>query len=782
MTAVDNPDLKFSPASPPVAAFLRARRATPYTRNAGPLLLYLLIAMTILWPYRTHGYRPNGDLSVVMALTADASYALGEGQFPIRVPPHLEDGLRYPMYQYYGVFPYTMTGAVSCVFGIGPYVAWKWCTLFSFIVAGFFSLQLAYALARHYRASVLAGVVFMTAPYLMTDLYARGAFAEMIAFNLLPVTFYFTLKCFRSRRRPYIPLCAISWALIGMAHNITYLYGIAFAALFFLPMVVARFCPSRVLRLICAGSLHALLMAWYLVPQFLTVPLLAVRSGIATPHVAAALTRLPILLAPVLTNSPEGQSTPNLGLQVGWPILAFALLGLAGLVLRRDGKASRRFTTIWLLILFSAACFMAWSPCDFWKYLPKAFWFVQFPYRLLMFVVLFGSMLTACTLAAWFRRRLPAWLTIGLLASLGLAVSSYLARPALLDNEYIARVVADPNIRSVSDYLPTPKALAATNWSDADPENMDWDARVKHLAAEEPARTPAVAALPMYRIRHFHAKLRCLFQADGPTLLELPALYYPGLLEVQDNQKTVPYGNAGRFVALRLAPGLHEIEVRFAGTGWANVLSVWAWATALVLSLASVRWRRLPRFVHERGWRVTPFGTAFSPKAALIGFTAFAACGVLPIVIPLFPLFHRPLHITSIASASVAKCGPECAFDGSPESAWVSPSSGPAVIKATFSHTANLHGVILEMRSTTLYEGYRRVGVILFKHGRQVYSGDSFFPRAAHERLEVINFPSTRADVVELHFSEAVTERMDGSQVSADMVNPGYAEIRFQFD
>jgi hypothetical protein len=43
-------------------------------------------------------------------------------------------------------------------------------------------------------------------------------------------------------------------------------------------------------------------------------------------------------------------------------------------------------------------------------------------------------------------------------------------------------------------------------------------------------------------------------------------------------------------------------------------------------------------------------------------------------------------------------------------------------------------------------------------------------------------FSVCRADVVELHFSDPVTERLDGSHVSADIVHPGYAEIRFQYD
>src|SRR3712207_8091120 len=39
---------------------------------------------------------------------------------------------------------------------------------------------------------------------------------------------------------------------------------------------------------------------------------------------------------------------------------------------------------------------------------------------------------------------------------------------------------------------------------------------------------------------------------DRPTLVQLPVLYYPGLLTVRDNRQPVAYGNVGRFVALQL--------------------------------------------------------------------------------------------------------------------------------------------------------------------------------------------------------------------------------------
>ena len=750
----------------------------------GPILLYVLIAAGILWPYRSAKFRGAGDLSVVMALVSDAEYALREHQFPLRVAPHLHDGLRYPLYQYYGNFPYTLTGALSAGLHIGPYAAWKLVMLASLVLAGIFMMRLALVLTRRHIASVLAGAVFLTAPYLWTDINARGAFCETVAFDLLPVAFYFTLRCFQSRLLRYIPLCAVAWALIGLAHNITYLYGVTFTSLFLLPRWRARGLLVRLGRLTLAGALHALLILWYVAPQLMTLHFVAI-GGIGNPIECAPLTPWHILLAPVLTNTLMGASTPGLGLQVGWPILAGVLLATGGLFRgrRRLGRPLR-LTTATLLALFAVAFLLAWTPFDVWRILPKVFWFAQFPYRLLMWVVLFGSLLTACGLATFLRRGAWPKVAIATLALLGLGVSSYVPARAPLYANFVRGIHEAPGVVSVDDYLSSGAAVAPTSWTTLDPEIRTWAERLNATDSTKGAAAAGfqTVVLPRDRVR-IHTAVKCEYTASRPVLLELPVLYYPGLLEVRDNRRVVAYANAGRFLAIPLQPGPHRLEVRFIGLTWANVLGWIGWGGVGAMLLAGMLRRRRPRRVRPAcDWRAGATRSAFAPTTALAGFGAMAACAVVPTLHPLKWLRPHGPKVTASSSSRAADACPQWAFDDDTQTAWLADDSGPATLTARFAAPALLHGLELEPRVTGLYEGYSRVGVVLFLGGRKVYQATFDFPNAAHQPTEVIRFPSTRADAVELDFSDPILETHDGRRVPANMVRPGYAEVRIQWD
>jgi hypothetical protein len=85
-----------------------------------------------------------------------------------------------------------------------------------------------------------------------------------------------------------------------------------------------------------------------------------------------------------------------------------------------------------------------------------------------------------------------------------------------------------------------------------------------------------------------------LIHATRPCLAQLPVFFYPGVLEVRDNRRTVAYSNLGCWTAVELEPGDHRITVRFVGLRWANRLSLLA-ALAALASAAFLGVRALRR-------------------------------------------------------------------------------------------------------------------------------------------------------------------------------------------
>jgi hypothetical protein len=431
------------------AAWLRRRQ-----RDGAALLLYTLLAIAMMAPLAPDALPSTGpscDICNHVSGIIEARNALEEGQFPVRVPPHQNHNERYALFQFYGNLPYTLGGALYLATDASPYDIWKYIVTGALVLGGFFTYCLGRSLTRQTLPALGAGVIFVTAPYLLTDIHGRVAYPEIISFTLLPVVFHCAWRCFAGRGLGAVLASGIAWCSLSLTHNITFFYGSLFLGLFFLSYVaLRRRLLVRWLRVGGGYGLGLLLAAWYIVPQQMLVPQLC--DGLSTPvQNVAWLTPLGVLLAPsvalpVHLGSPYIAMPEHFGLQVGWPILA--AVGLALLSLRHPGAArgGRRAAMVRLLLLFGVAFFLSWSPVDVWAELPALFGYVQFSYRLLMFVVLFGSLLAAYALTLAVPGRMyPIHLAAVVLAA-GWCAAPYLSphhgdRSLSIDQE-----IAAPNI------------------------------------------------------------------------------------------------------------------------------------------------------------------------------------------------------------------------------------------------------------------------------------------------------------------------------------------------
>lgn len=424
------------------------------------------------------------DLSVHCSGIIEAYNALAEGQFPVRVAPSHGGGhggtdfggIRYPLFQFYGQLPYTAAGLLCLLFGADAFTAWKLVQLAALTLGGWYAYRCGATATRRPRASLVAGVALMTVPYMWADLHARFAFTELVSFNLLPVVTFYSMRAFASRRWGGVLLGGAAWSLLALSHNVTFLYASALLGLYFAShLSPTRRSLWRLTRVGLAYGLGLVLTAWYHAPQFYAVPLLNIRVQGESPRPVGAeqLTPLDVLLAPAL-KSPPGSPTERLGLQVGWPALAAAGLGLAALFYRR--RRGERRAIARLLVFFAVAFLITWSPppaggFDLWRVLPRVFAYVQSSYRVLMFVALFGALLVPYALATPRGRDLPAWATLLTLSALAGASLSYVPRHERLPADALPRLIAHPLLDGLRDYLIAPAEVARTSTPHPD---MNW--------------------------------------------------------------------------------------------------------------------------------------------------------------------------------------------------------------------------------------------------------------------------------------------------------------------
>ncbi|MBI1915729.1 MAG: hypothetical protein HYS12_13500 [Planctomycetes bacterium] len=437
----------------------------------GPLLLYLTLATVVMLPLCWEWKRDAvcGDWGAHTCGILEYRAAMAEGQFPARVAPTMQGGIRYALPQFYGQFPYAVAALLHAT---GPDVWWacRLVVLLSITLAGFFLYRSAHALTGRHYPSLIAGACFVCGPYLLVDIHTRFAYPEVVALCLLPAVFFFTLRALTSRSAGYVLGGGVAWGLLALSHNITFLYASAFFGLYFGSYLLAgrqHFWGAARVGLVY--SLGLVLAAWYIVAHFYEVPFLTISSGVGTPFGSAYLTPLTILLSPTMS-SPAGSSMRGLGLQVGWPVLAAFGVTACSLFGRSCVRHLNRPAMVRLLVLFSVAFLIAWAPIDFWAYLPTAFQYAQFPYRMLIYTLLWGSVLGAFALALVFDQGMMRQHAAGFLFILLLSVVTYLPVQAKIPS---AALDAAQNVRRYDsdDYAPWSHPLARSTYVRED-ENL----------------------------------------------------------------------------------------------------------------------------------------------------------------------------------------------------------------------------------------------------------------------------------------------------------------------
>lgn len=759
-------------------------RATPRLSSWGPAIFFLLIALTLLWPFRHRELRGAGENGANMATMVEAANALREGQFPIRVAPLQLERTRYPYFQFYGNLPYTVGGVVYIATG-DPYLGWKLITLASVWATGWFIFALSRRITQNIFGSAIVGAVAMTAPYFLTDVFARGAFTEYVAFAELTAAMYFTWRVYASPGTSYMPLMAILWASVGLTHNITYMYGLLFGGLFFLGLTVAR--PSwrsfrRLGRTVACMTLQAPLLLWYFWPQIRVLPALQISVGIPNPYDTSGLNPLWILLSPTLKMTALAATTPRLGLQVGWMILGLSLIGLVGLLARKRPMLKlSRAVGLWCALLTGIAFFLVWTPIDVWQFMPMKLRFVQFTYRLLLFVILFGTLLGSCGVRAWFGRSLPVWAASVLMMLLGAATSSYLLPGDQTVPGAIEEFKTNPRFDNLRIYvLEREHAKRASPW----PNGVS-QAQAECLASGREF-LPAASIRPTIQ---YGGDVLCHVELSRPAIVQLPVRYYPGLMDVWDGDKNIPHTTLDRFVALELAPGTHDLKVSFVGVPWANRVGAAGWLIVLIwLAVEAGRWMRnrrprVDRFTFQERLRAVLAGRAFGLTTAICWWGLMLVGGVVVVkaasVLPLHD--SRGLLSVSASHQYNNDFAPEKAFDGDESTCWVTTSNVEPTLTIKPTPAKTLSGIELNARQSALLETWHRVRIVGFVGERVVLDKSVRLPDAARKDPQTIAVPPTYVDRIELHFAEPVLEKIDGSRLAPIDVSPGYREIRCQW-
>jgi hypothetical protein len=301
--------------------------------------------------------------------------------------------------------------------------------------------------------------------------------------------------------------------------------------------------------------------------------------------------------------------------------------------------------------------------------------------------------------------------------------------------------------------------------------------KVALLPAETGAnRTLYLPSAEARRRTHFGRETSFHLKNDVPAVVQLPVLFYPGLLRVRDNGEPIPFGILDEEVAIRLPPGEHTVTVRFQGIRWANILGLIGWAGTGCLLLGGTLWSLRKPMSY-----VIP---AVIVRKRLVGVTVLLGAFLLPLawgVKETWAQRHPPgvcYHI--VASSCIDSAHPVSqAFDGRPDTAWVPVTQERDLAALTIIPTraASLEAMTFTPRFISLVEGWHKVEIVYYLQGSIVSRQEHVAPDAPRLRRWQPALIPVRTDRIDLFFTEPITETPCGDKLDKQQVRPSLAEV-----
>jgi len=453
-------------------------------------LIGLAITISVLWPLMRQGYfSHHDDVQVVRLFEMDK--CLDDFQFPCRWVPDMGGGYGYPIFNYYAPLPYYF-GEFFYFVTTNLLVAAKLMFASSFVGAYVFMYLLGKSLWGKAGGAVSA-IFYSLVPYHAVNLYVRGAMGEMWAMTFIPLIFYFLFRLSQKTNINSSIKLAIALALLITSHNLSFVMFtptiFVFALIFYIKDHSVKF-----LKLFSLSILFSLVFsAFYWLPavaegKYVHLETMTVGYFSYTEHFKG-LRKLFIdrnwAWGPSIREVPGGEKD-QMPYQVGWIHLAGYLLSLVTLWMfaNKPKRKVYRLIGIGSSIIIVASVFMIHPRSVYvWNFFGTILKYIQFPWRFLIVVSFFISLLSGGIFLAVKKH---TWLVFVPVVLLVFVFNFSYFRPEKFLNvrqeDYLSGQTWDAQIkRSIFDYLPIFATMPPAELSTYDYEVISGEATVKNF-------------------------------------------------------------------------------------------------------------------------------------------------------------------------------------------------------------------------------------------------------------------------------------------------------------
>ena len=301
----------------------------------------------------------------------------------------------YPMHLFYAGPTFSLLAYPAAVFGAWP--VFGAVTVLSFIAASAGVGWAARSLGVEPAHAVIPGLLFATTPYLVSNLYGRGAWAELVALGALAIGLGAATSLLARKaevRSPTTVALVAATAVVAGTHNLTLLFGGVLATLLLGAIAMslgrtARPIRGRVAAVAGAAALGVCLCAVFLVPNLWLGPqTIAAQSSQNEGwlRTTAGWGQPAVVLNPFLSQ-PAGTANSDMHTESGVVALLWCVLAAVWLARRHALEpATRRSIALLAAIAVGLCVLMANS--SWWLSFPSVLQSIQFTFRLVPYLAL----------------------------------------------------------------------------------------------------------------------------------------------------------------------------------------------------------------------------------------------------------------------------------------------------------------------------------------------------------------------------------------------------------
>ncbi len=556
------------------------------------LILALLLCFWAVKSLFVSGFFPIHDNEQVARLF-DLDQALRAWHIPPRIAPNLGFGYGYPFFNFYPPFAYYIA-EVFKIIGFSYIGSIKLMVGLGFILGSFFM----YLLSKEFfgkLGGLISAVFYTYAPYHAVDIYVRGAFPEFWSMVFLPAIFWSFYKLKQGSKWKFFILSIIFTSSLILTHNLVMVMTIPFILVWIIFLIFTSKNKKRFLLASFAALIFSFLVTSYFwVPsffekQYTMVSLLTTELANYGQH---------FVYLRQFWNSAWGYGGSIYGLYDGLSfeigkihiILSFlaCLIAVKLLIFKKTRMIGAILVIFIAFLLFSI--FMATFHSKFiWDRI-EFLWYIQFPWRFLIFSSLFSSFLAGSFSLIPLPGKIKIFLTIVILSTMIWINMNYFT-PAFFfisakDSDYISqeKIRWDASIIA-AEYVP--KGIA-TKKSNIDTTIIDID---KKDIAKKSFQIIS-GDMVVTQIQDFPQEKRYKVISNKKSLLRINTYSFPGW-KVYIDEEEVSYADNNKLKLITLNPlvGSHTIVVKFTDTkirAWGNWISLVSTVTLIMLSILNI--------------------------------------------------------------------------------------------------------------------------------------------------------------------------------------------------